>query len=249
MNIDDIYTPIEEAKKQIQERWKDENLKKKVDEYLGNDIPSFLLDSPKAYLARHISSPNFEFFLFKELAGKIGLEFVLSEFTDDIFTTENTSKYHLGKMFFEKGVGKRGGKDIITELIIDFNNSNGKKLREIKTLKGECITDFHHKLLRQHEENEKFKIHDFSDWLKKFDSDPEKFYRHFLAFFIRNGILFENFLLNKEEKKFTIEKVLPSFIFLTEKFGVKPIIVRLLPKGEEESPHWLHYHHKLKDSI
>jgi hypothetical protein len=35
MNLDDIYTPLEEAKEEIQRRWEDKELKKKVEEYLG----------------------------------------------------------------------------------------------------------------------------------------------------------------------------------------------------------------------
>lgn len=249
MKLDDIYTPLEEAKEEIKRRWEDKELQKKVEEFLGDDIPHFLLDSPKAFLARHIASPNFEFFLFEEQANKIGLESVLPEFTEDIFVPENTSKYHLGKMFFEGEIGKKGGKNIVAELVVDFNKSNGKKIKEVTTFKGENITDFHHRLFKQHQNDISHKIHDFSDWLKKYDNNPEKFYLYFLAFFIRNGILFENFLLNKEEEKFTIKHVIPNFEYLTKKFGLKPIIVRLLPKEQEEDIHWYCYTHNLKNKI
>jgi hypothetical protein len=250
MNLDDIYTPLEEAKEEIQRRWEDKELKKKVDDFLGGDIPDFLLDSPKAYLARHVASPNFEFFLFKELVNKIGLEYVISEFTDDIFTPENTSKYHLGKMFFEGKVGKRGGKEIVTELVIDFNKSNGKRIKEIKTLGGECLADFHHKLFNEQEKDIGNKIYDFSDWLRKYDCNPEKFYVYFLALFIRNGILFENFLESGREKDFTHKVVVPAFERIFGVFKIKPLVVRLLPKETEDDIYWDSYSSKyLKNKI
>lgn len=249
MTPDDLYMPLEEAKKEIQRRWNDKELQKKVEEFLGNDIPHFLLDSPKAFLARHIASPNFEFLFFKELANEIGLEFVIPEFTDDIFTPENTSKYHLGKMFFEGKVGKNGEKDIVTELVIDFNKSNGKKIRDVKTLKGESMIDFHHKLFKQHEKDIECRIHDFSDWLRKYDSNPEKFYKYFLAFFIRNGILFENFLVSGKEKEFTYNVVLPAFKHITDTFGFKPLVVQLLPKETEDDIHWYSYEDKYLENL
>ncbi len=249
MTLDEIYITLEEAKEEIKRRWDDKELQKKVDVFLNSDIPNFLQDSPKAFLARHIASPNFEFLLFKELANKIGLEFVISEFTEDIFITENTSKYHLGKMFFEGETGKKGGKEIMTEVILDFNKSNGKKIKEVVTFDGENVVDFHHRLFKKQEKDMEHKIHDFSDWLKKYDSNAEKFYKYFLTFFIRNGILFENFLESGKEKDFTYNVVLPAFRYITETFGFKPLVVQLIPKDIEDDIHWYSYPNKYLKNI
>jgi hypothetical protein len=249
MSSDYIYTSAEEAKEEIKKRWEDKELRQKIREFLGSDIPHFLQDSPKAYWARHVASPNFEFFLFKELADKMGLDFIISEFTDDFFVPENTLKYHLGKMFFVGEAGKKGGKKVATKKVINFNESNGKKIKEIKTLNGDSLVCFHHNLFKKYDKHIGFKIHDFSDWLKKYHSDPGVFYVYFLAFFIQNGILFENFLTNKEEGKFTLSKIIPCFQFLTEKFKVKPIIVRLLPSETETDTGWHHYAYDLKDNV
>jgi len=249
MTLDEIYTPLEEAKEEIKRRWEDKELQKKVEIFLNGDIPNFLQDSPKAFLARHIASPNFEFLLFEELTNKAGLDFVIPEFINDKFVPENTSKYHLGKMFFEGKVGKNGSKEIITDLVLDFNKANGKPICELQALNGKSVVDFHHGLFEFFKMNVGHKIHDFSGWLKKYDNNPEKFYKYFLAFFIRNGILFENFLLNKEEEKFTLQHVLPNIKLLMNEFGLKPLIVRLLPKEQEEDIHWYCYSKDLKNNI
>ena len=38
-DIKDIYTPLSVAKKEIWRRWNDKELRKKVEKFLGGDIP------------------------------------------------------------------------------------------------------------------------------------------------------------------------------------------------------------------
>ena len=113
----------------------------------------------------------------------------------------------------------------------------------------ESIVDFHHGLIKKKLGNIDHKILDFSGWLKKHGGTPEKFYTYFLALFLRNGILFENFLTDGEEKMFTLEKVLPSFLFIKKKFGLKPLIVRNLPKESENDIQWFCYSDIIKDHL
>ena len=63
-NIRNIYSTHIIAKDELKNRWNDLNLKKEVELFLENDVPQFLQDSPKAYLARCIATPNFEFLKF-----------------------------------------------------------------------------------------------------------------------------------------------------------------------------------------
>ena len=60
--IKHIYTPLEEAKEEIWRRWNDKALRKKVEEFLGGDIPDLFKKKPCAVLARSVVSPNFELF-------------------------------------------------------------------------------------------------------------------------------------------------------------------------------------------
>jgi len=249
MKLDDIYTPLEEAKEEIKRRWEDKELKEKIDKFLGEDIPNFLLDSPKAYIARHVATPNFEFFRFLELADKMKMDYVAPEYLCDKFHPANSMKYHLGRIFIYKGKDKNGGHRIESETIIDFNKSNGKKLTEMLTIWDENFIDFHHRILRHEIQNPHFKTQNLSDWLEKMGKTPEKFYLYFLALFIRNGVLFENFLTNSEERIFTSENVIPCVKILLEKFGVQPLIVRLTPKETEEDIYWLCYNESIKKHL
>jgi len=249
MNLDDIYTPIEEAKEEIKKRWKDKELKKKVEEFLKNDIPDFLLDDPKAYLARHISSPNFEFLRFEILANEVGLDFVLSECLDDRYLSLNVHKRYLGKMFFDSGNDKNGNKIFFPQKVVDFGKNDRKTIREVDTVSGEKLVHLHHRIFSEEYPGIKDKIKDISSWLDRNGKTANCFYTNFLALFLRNGILFESFLLNKEEKRLTENVILPAVIKLKEIFGYKPLIVRLLPKDDEESSFWHYYNGSLKDCM
>jgi hypothetical protein len=59
--------------------------------------------------------------------------------------------------------------------------------------------------------------------------------------FIRNGVLFENFLSTKEEINFTEKTVLPNIAIIEKTFGIKPLIVRISPKEAEEDIYWQCY--------
>lgn len=250
MNLDDIYTPIDEAKEEIWKRWEDKELKKKVNNFLGANLPHFLIDSPKAYIARHVATPNFELLRFFDLTDKINMEFVLSEYLDDKFVTENICKYHLGKILFSDNTKdeKRPDKPSSAKSIIDFNKSNGKRILELKTVDGENLVEFHHKLLNDYRK-QNCTIHDFSKWIKSKGESPEEFYIFFLSFFVRNGILFENFLLNKEEKNITQNVIIPAFQVIKNIFGIKPLVVRLLPKESEDNLYWYSYPKKQKNEL
>lgn len=247
--IEEIYTPLSVAKKELEKRWKDEKLKKKVDDFLKGDIPEFLKNNPKAYFARHIISPNFDFLLFLKKVTCAEIDFVCPEYKEDKFVSKNINKYHLCKLYFHDGVGKNGGRKIDTLKIVDFNKSEGKKFKEIKTLWGENFIDFHHRLLCSLIPEINEKIFDVSKWIKKNGKQPDKFYNNFLVLFLRNGILFENFLLNKEEKDFTKNVVLENFKKIEKYFGIKPLVVHLLPVGKETDQSWLCYPGFIKEII
>lgn len=81
-------------------------------------------------------------------------------------------------------------------------------------------------------------IVDITKWFNDTRYESEYYYLYYLALFICHGVLFENFLTNKEELEFTKYKVLPSFNKLSEMFGVKPLIVPVVPVEEETDQYW-----------
>ena len=236
MNIDEIYTPIKEAREEIKRRWNDEGLKKKVEKFLGGDIPEIFNNQPFAILGRHVVTPNIETLRFVECAKESGLDLLGFEYLDDRFMTMNKSKLSLGRMLLldHKTKSKKDTYDIF-----NLQDNNGKKFSEIKTFWGEKLVDFHHNLTVQHIPD--MKTTDMSDWIKKRGKKAIDFYPHYLAMFIRNGILFDNYIIKGHESKFTEGIFLPCYKKIVEYFGIKPLIVQLLPKDNEDDLLWCFY--------
>ena len=123
-------------------------------------------------------------------------------------------------------------------------------MSEVKTTTGLKLTDFHHQLLNWFYPENDYRPTNFSHW---FDSTKEKtkyYYLYFFSLFIRNGILFENYLQgDEEEHKFFLEKVYPSFRELKRIFGVQPLICPLLPLDVERQVSWSTYPVEMKKMI
>lgn len=247
-DIKEIYTPLSVAKKEIWRRWNDKELRKKVEDFLGGDVPKFLQKEPKAAIVRHISSPNFELAYFLELVKGCGLNSMLVEFTKDKFVDKNRDKYHLCKLFFYNGLGKKFGEKIQTQVIIDFQVSRGKRLCDIKTLDGENLVDFHHRILSSIFPESKKRMFDISEWFYRKGPKAKKYYIYYLALFICHGVLFENFSLKADmrEKGYDKKVVIPGIKKLVKLFGVKPLIVPILPLESESALHWWHYPAKIE---
>jgi hypothetical protein len=239
-----IYTPLHEAVEELKRRHKDKQLEEAVSQYLDGDIPAPLATGLKLVIFRHICSPNYEFHRLVSAADSYGLEPLLGEYSGDIFTPKNLNKYHLGRMEFHFGFGKNGGHKSEHLNVIDFNCSNGKLLSEIKTVWGEPLVDFHHKLLRDKypKLSDAENFFDSSLWFKKHGGVASQYYKKFIALFMRHGILFENFILEEEEElSFAKEVFLPAFFSVWDKFGIKPLIVALTPTDIEGDIFWLSY--------
>ncbi len=237
LRLENFYTPLEEAKKEIWQRWNDKELRKKVYDFIGGDIPDFFKDSPKAYLARHLNTPDKEFFRFLELSKKMNLQPICPELLADKFSAKSSDKYYLGKLFFHDGKGKNGGNKISTLKMIDFNKSEGKKISDLKTIWGENLVNFHHTILKASFPKIDGKNPDVSVWLIKKRKTLGDFYKYFFSFFLCHAVLLESFLC-KDEKSLINESVLPQFNELAMKFNIKPLIVRLLPENKESDQIW-----------
>lgn len=236
MNLENIYTPIEEAKKEVLKRWKDKVLQKKVEDFVGKDIPKVFYEQPFSILGRHVVSSNIETVRFAELAKESGLNLLGFEYLDDKFLTMNKAKLNLGKMSF---VHKDTKTKRDTFDIFNLQDNNGKRFSEINTFWGERLVEFHHRILSKTVKN--IKLIDMSNWIKKRGEKAADFYPHYLAMFIRNGILFDNYLLKGQESKFTEEIFLPSYKKVVDYFGIKPLIVKLLPEENEADIFWYFY--------
>ena len=230
-NIKDVYTPLSVAEKEIKRRWKDEDLKKKVEDFLGGDIPDVLKKEPRAISTRQVATPNKEFAMFYDLAYLSGLKPLCWEFHEDIFVTTNRDTASLGKIGFFNRFNKKFDPLLSYKKIIDLTGSCEKKtFREIKTVFGENLIEFHHSILKILFPD--IELYDASKWYKRKGNDAKEYYPFLLALFIRHGILFDNFNMNGYEREFSLNIVFPALKKVEKIFGIKPLIVRMVPEDD-----------------
>jgi len=230
MKIEELYTPLEEAKVEIMRRWNDKELRKKVEKFLNGDIPKFLKKEPRAALVRDVVSPNNELFYFLDIAELSGIKPIFIEYKAGKFVAKNLNKYHLCNMYFYHGLDKNCSYKIDHERVVDFNKMEGQIFAKMKTVWNNKFIDFHHNILHKSLPGlDMNSVVDFSKWFKKHRGKDNFYYLDYLALFLCHGILFDNFIMNNNEKEFIEKKVFPSFEYLTKFFGVKPLIVPITP--------------------
>jgi hypothetical protein len=240
MKEDEFYISIEEAKKEIQKRWNNIELRKKVEEYLGKDIPEGFKNEPRAVLFRNIITPDLESTYFIEIAKKMNLKPYGLEYTKDKFCTRNSDKIAFGKLAFFEKRNKNGEAIIHYAKIIDMKKDDNKKLCDIQTFSGENLVEFHHNWLEKNIQKS-LELYDMSEWVSNNGQSAKEYYKKFLAFFICHGVLFENFILDGEEKAFTLDTFLPAFTLVENIFGCKPLIVSAMPKESFGDKYWWCY--------
>jgi hypothetical protein len=244
--VEKIYTPLSVAKEEIWRRWNDKALRKKVEDFLGGNLPEFLKEEPRAYLARNITSPNFELKYFIDLTREIGLESAFIEHANDKFVAKNSDKYHLARMHFHNGNGRKNGDKISALNIIDFNKCQGEKICKMKTIWGENFINFHHRILKNNYPDSFKSIIDISKIAFLKNKKMTDCYDKYLALFIYSGVLFENFLLKKGPGDLTTTIVIPAVLKLEKVFGIKPLIVPLSPIDEQANLYWWCYSEKIR---
>jgi hypothetical protein len=241
MNIDEIYTPLEEAKKEIHKRWNDKKLRKKVELYFNKDyLPDYFFEKPHAISIEDVATPNLYCWTFVNKAYEAGLEPLYFEYLDDIFITTNHDKASLAKMSFYHGLDDNGNMIKTIKRVINLDGSEeGKKLHEIKTLSGETLVDLHHKLMLKNFPDAK--IFDGSEWFKSKGGHAKNYYKYVLAMTVCHGVLFDNFLNYGYEEKLINEILIPAFNEIEKEFGCKPLIVSVAPTDKILEKYWLAY--------
>ncbi|MEI7890862.1 MAG: hypothetical protein WCI36_02740 [bacterium] len=247
-DVESMYTTLSEAKAEVWRRWNDKELRKKVEEYLG-EIPDVFKAEPRAVLARHVTTPNLELGLFLEMSKMAELKPVNLEYIKDKFRISNFDKRYIAKMPFVKRNEYGGEKDVRFMDSISFDEFEGVCFDKISTIWGEKFVCFHHRLLNCDEKD--IDICDISDWYELKGGFAHSYMKYFMSLFLCNGILFENYLIGTtdEEKYFTQNVVYKNFKKIENKFGIKPLIVRLIPSNEELDLYWWSYSNDLEKNI
>ncbi|MEJ0001921.1 MAG: hypothetical protein WDN09_01935 [bacterium] len=244
-----IYTPLSEALRLLEERRNDPDLVAKVEEILKGDIPEFFRSKKCGVFARQLATPNFDTRRFVKITKENGLETVLFEYPEDKFTSNNAFKHSLSQIRINSGFNKNGN-DLLEKInIIDMVKNDGKKLKDIATLWGEPLIDFHRKLFTQCKLPEDLIFYDISEWFHRNGPEAVKFYRNYLLLFVTHGILFENYLTNGREGAFSKDVVLPAIEEITELTGAKPLIVPLSLMDMEDEEYWISHMPEVKNFI
>lgn len=250
-----IYTPLSEALVILEQRRNDKKLAKKIESLIGDNIPDVLKENKNnAVMFRQIPTPNYEVRSFLDIANIFELNPIFFEYDLDKFTSNNSYKHSLGQLILHKDYYNKKGEILEEKItIVDFPVYDGKKLSEVNTLWGQDLIDFHKKLFDIYNINiNEINVYNVSEWIKNNGGNADGYYYKLLLLFIKNGILFENFLLSEPDLTFTRNVFMPAFIKITDELGVKPIIVPIPPMDIEieESFHWhSHDHKKIKPFI
>lgn len=244
-----VYTPPKEAIVELERRRDNKELLDYVQNSLPAGVPKVLKNEKYVFLSRDVVTPNHELGRFLGFAQTMeGFTPVFWEYLQDKFTPNlNLSKYHLGKLAFHFGKGKKGGEKIKSLRVVDFNLYCGKKISEVKTVWGQKLADFHHEFLEStHPEirSKQVIFFDASDWYLKSGGNVKIYYKHIFTLFLTKAILLENFdLENKRELTFIKEICLPAFISIYRETGKKPLIVDLEPNNIETELFWAFHSH------
>ncbi|MDP3057472.1 MAG: hypothetical protein Q8N37_03060 [bacterium] len=207
-------------------------------------LPSLNGDKPNAYLWRNIASARKEDEKYKDIAIQGGFNPKWIEYIKDTFSTRNQAKIDLCRLTFAEGE---------YNLINSLLEIENKSFEEISTTQGEPLVEFHHRIREAvfSEEDAKAYI-DISDWIKNQGEKAVNNYAAFLALFVFNGVLYEDFHSPFSQKAEAIkqlrnfkEKVfLPAWRKVVEITGKQPLIIHLPSKPELS---W--YSGKIKDKI
>lgn len=248
LKLENFYTPLEEAKEEIWQRWNDKELRRKVEDFLG-EVPDIFHYEPKAILFRYIATPDFEYTRARTLSDQLGLKLLYLEFSGDKFCTLNPDKRTLGRMIFFHAKNINGENIISKKNIFDLASYDGRPFREISTFSGENLVDFHHRLFQPYFRSTD--VWDITSFARQRGKNAFENYPYFLSLFAYFGILLEAYDINhsSEELRFAQDIVCPAFNAISERLGVKPLVVRLYEKGDENNGFWSYYPEFLKINI
>jgi hypothetical protein len=234
-----VYTPLSEALSELIKRDKDETIVEHLLQIPNFNIPEHETQKKRLVLFRNLATPNYEMHRFAACADVLSnLEPYVFEYTKDKFADINELKHMLAKMPFHKGMDKNVSPIVQHFSVIDMTRANGKKIADLETLWGQSFVEFHHDFFYERFPHMKDNHVDISDWLHDAGPNANEYYEKFMSLFLKDGILLETFLFNKNELKFNEQVILPAIINLERKLGKKPLIVALEPTLHEGEKFW-----------
>ena len=134
---------------------------------------------------------------------------------------------------------------------MDLHRWNKKKLSEIIIKTDELLVNFHHNLFRI--SGYSMDGLDNSQWFQQF-GNASAYYYFYLLHFVVHGVWFENIEPYYEDgstSDFILNVTYPAIQKIEEKFGVRPLVVRMYPLNQnvEEDFYWWSYPKNVNDWI
>jgi hypothetical protein len=221
-----MYTELQEAKEILQKRMR---MKCEVENSWGNanlDFP-FKFDAPTAVVAKPAMF-RIESAKAITMAESQDLQTCWLTYDADRFTSASKIKRSLVSPYFTSRRDKHG--NFISEKVPLVKNHLRVEKRELQTMvsdNNQPVMDLHRERLKQ--AHPEVKISDMSSWAKSL-GDASSYYEYYLSLFVSHAILFEDYHGGESGKglsDFTTKIFEPAFEKVTQKFGAKPIIVKL----------------------
>lgn len=212
-----------------------------------------LLKESHLVFFRQVATPLHETIKIIQLAKELGLKLCILEYEmDKLVSAHNFYKLGLGKLPVYKFTDKTGRDVYQNHTIIDFNTYAGKPFRDVYTLRGERLIDFHHDFLKHITGvDAKDVVIDASDWFSQFNNHANEYYEAFFTLFVKRNVLAEVFMLDGDvsELNFTKGIANPAFKLVTEKQGFKPLILNYQPRDEQARVYWDCYPEQANDFL
>ncbi len=236
-----VYTSLPDAIQELERRRADPKLRERIEAALNHDIPAPLRTDPRAVLFRQVITPNYETRRFLSITDSLPIKPLFFDHSDDKYVANNEWKYHLGRLCFYKGQDQSGNAQKEYLKIIDFNAYDGKPISSVRTFSNESLVDFHRSFFLSRFPDHEQDLFFASPWIQKQRLEGNGYYESVLMLFLCHGILFENFMLDSKEARFTRDIFLPAFIKVHKRFRLKPLIVNLEPTDIEGDSFWMYH--------
>lgn len=233
-----LYTPIQDAICQIRDG---------AHKQPSTLLPVGLPKAKYAIFARQVASASHETLRFVRLAESHGLTPLCFEFHADKFVTRNRTKLSLGHMRFADTLTDCAKSKVIKT--VNAQSAQGRPLESVRTVWGQSLIEFHHSLLKEALPKDSSPVlFDGSEWFRSFGHHPQDYYHQFLSLFVSQGVLFETYLLQPDERDFTSEIILPAFESVSSTIG-RPMIVQLDPPDCPGHDFWVSYPTSLREKV
>lgn len=235
-----FYCSLDDAREELARRWLDEKLKANIEAELGQHFMPHFKNNPRGVFDPCLVSPGNGYTFFLQCSHYVKCIPIVTEYLADTFISYNSDKAGLGRL----RAYLQDGQKVLVDLI-DFGANERKMITDILIYTGERLVDFHHELLNI--SKYRCEIQDISDWFKSIGKCKDYYYQYLLHF-IAHGVIFENFVTEEDEESdretaFTQNVVLPAVARIEQRYGLKPLNVRLYPsrQSDEEDFYWWYY--------